>query len=205
LKEIGSSRFLAFELDGNQYAIEVERVEVVLETVPITRVPQAPAHLKGVINYRGAVVPVADLRTRFAVEDALSGFGAERASAAPQAADASAPLEPMADGSAHSSGSSIIVLSVHYGNDEIVMGVLADAVREVVDIESAHIEKAPRLGGRGDRGLIAGIGEKDGRFIVILDIDAAFATETDIGFAGGAPNGSGGGRKEATIGSGDQP
>jgi purine-binding chemotaxis protein CheW len=54
------------------------------------------------------------------------------------------------------------------------MGILADMVREVVDIDPSHIEKAPGFGSRGDGGLIAGIGEKDGHFIVILDVDAAF-------------------------------
>lgn len=163
MKGIGSGRFLSFEIDGNQYAIEVERVEVVLETVPITRVPKAPSHLKGVINYRGAVVPVADLRDRFRgdLEAAAQGnAGSQEAQAGPCEA-----------------GSSIIVLQIRYAGDEIVMGILADAVREVVDIDPGHIEKAPGLGGRGGSGLIAGIGEKDGHFVVILDIDAAFDDE----------------------------
>lgn len=164
MKAIGSGRFLSFELDGNQYAIEVERVEVVLETVPITRVPQAATHLKGVINYRGAVIPVADLRSRFAME-ALADEG-------PRAAEL-----PPADGGALSSGSSIIVLHVNYGGENIVMGVLADAVREVVDIDASHIEKAPGIGGRGGSELVAGVGEKNGHFVVILNIDAAFETE----------------------------
>jgi purine-binding chemotaxis protein CheW len=164
LKGIGSGRYLSFEIDGNQYAIEVERVEVVLETVPITRVPKAPSHLKGVINYRGAVVPVADLRDRFRVE-------AEEASALPP--DEALGTQAEAGGAS----SSIIVLQIHFGDDDIVMGILADAVREVVDIDPSHIEKAPGLGGKGGSGLIAGIGEKDGHFVVILDIDAAFGDE----------------------------
>jgi purine-binding chemotaxis protein CheW len=143
-----SGRYLAFDLDGEKYAIEVERVEVVLETTPITRVPKAPAHLRGVINYRGAVIPVADLKTRFGEGRTNSG-----------------------------EGSNIIVLHIRYGGEDLVVGVLADAVREVIDLESTHIERPPQLGGRVDDALIAGIGERGGNFIVILDIDEAFKGE----------------------------
>lgn len=169
MKTIGSGRFLAFDLDGNQYAIEVERVEVVLETIPITRVPKASAHLKGVINYRGAVIPVADLRNRFSSEAAILD---ELPGAEPNKPAVTAGISDI------SRGSSIIVLHVNYAGDDIVMGILADAVREVVDIDSSHIEKAPGLGSRGDSEIIAGIGEKDGHFVVILDIDEAFNTDT---------------------------
>ena len=143
-----SGRYLAFDLDGEEYAVEVERVEVVLETTPITRIPKAPAHLRGVINYRGAVIPVADLKTRFGGGRTNSG-----------------------------QGSSIIVLHIHYSGEDLVVGVLADAVREVIDLESSHIERPPKLSGRVDDALIAGIGERGGSFIVILDIDEAFKSE----------------------------
>ena len=65
-----SGRYLSFELGGESYALEVERVEVVLEPMPITRVPKAPAHLRGVINYRGTVIPVVDLRAKFGMSEA---------------------------------------------------------------------------------------------------------------------------------------
>ncbi len=142
----GSGRFLAFDLAGERYAIEVERVEVVLETTPITRVPKAPPHLRGVINYRGAVIPVADLGLR---------FGA----------------------AATQEGASVIVLQVRYGTEDVTVGVLADSVREVIDLDPERIERAPRVGGRTDDALIAGVGEYGDGFIVILDIDEAFKTE----------------------------
>lgn len=192
-----SGRYLSFELDGGQYAIEVERVEVVLEMVPITRVPKAAPHLKGVINYRGVVIPVADLRERFG----KSGLGGEklterleltgRDGPLPEgggAAEGEAPLaESAAPGPAPEAGlseaseghASIIVLQINYGSEAITMGILADAVREVVDIEPSHIERAPRLGGKKEDRLVSGIGEKDGRFIIILDVDEAFALEPD--------------------------
>lgn len=165
LKENESGRFLAFELDGNQYAIEVERVEVVLETVPITRVPKASPYLKGVINYRGAVVPVADLRSRFVVD------GAIRSLDLPESVETVS--EEHNEGT-HSGAENIIVLHINYADNDIVIGILADSVREVVDIDPSHIERAPELGGPREKSLIAGIGNKDGNFIVILDIDEAF-------------------------------
>jgi purine-binding chemotaxis protein CheW len=178
-----SGRYLSFELDGGHYAVQVERVEVVLEMVPITRVPKAAPYLKGVINYRGAVIPVADLRERFGrsglvgdeIESLEPGQGAAEAPAGGAAA------VPAPDEAIKSSGerASIIVLQINYGSEAITMGLLADAVREVVEIDPSHIEKAPRLGGRKEDRLISGIGEKDGRFIIILDVDEAFAMESD--------------------------
>jgi purine-binding chemotaxis protein CheW len=143
-----TGKYLAFELGGQCFAVDVARVEVVLETVPITRVPKAAPHLRGVINYRGSVIPVADLRTRF-------GEGAS--SAGP--------------------GTSIIVLQVRYGPDDITIGMLADSVREVIDLASERIERPPQVGSKIDDALIAGIGEKGGEFIVVLDIDEAFKAE----------------------------
>lgn len=187
-----SGRYLSFELDGGHYAVEVERVEVVLEMVPITRVPKAAPYLKGVINYRGAVIPVADLRERFGKSalgrDDLKSLEPESvpapAPSAMEAAEGEARSILAPDKAAESSGEpdereSIIVLQINYGEESITMGLLADAVREVVDIEPSHIEKAPRLGGRKEDRLISGIGEKDGHFIIILDVDEAFARESN--------------------------
>jgi purine-binding chemotaxis protein CheW len=143
-----TGRYLAFDLAGQCLAIDVSRVEVVLETVPITRVPKAAPHLRGVINYRGAVIPVADLAMR---------FGEGRSSSGP--------------------GTSIIVLQVRYGQDNITIGMLADTVREVIDLEPSRIERPPQIGSRIDDALVSGIGEKAGEFIVVLDIDEAFKAD----------------------------
>jgi purine-binding chemotaxis protein CheW len=150
-----NGKYLAFELAGQCFAVDVSRVEVVLETAPITRVPKAPPHLRGVINYRGAVIPVADLRIRFG------------------------------DGSTSSSdGSSIIVLQVRYGQEDLTIGMLADAVREVIDLDPSRIERPPQIGSRIDDALISGIGERAGEFIVVLDIDEAFKAEAAAGERG---------------------
>ena len=150
-----TGKYLAFELAGQCFAVDVARVEVVLETAPITRVPKAPAHLRGVINYRGTVIPVADIRTCFGEGKTSSG-----------------------------EGSSIIVLQVKYGRDDITIGMLADSVREVIDLDSKSMERPPQIGSHIDDALIAGIGEKAGEFIVVLDIDEAFKAEAAAGERG---------------------
>ncbi len=143
-----SGRYLAFDLGGRLYAIEVERVEVVLESAAITRVPRAQSHLRGVINYRGAVIPVVDLRIRFGEGETATG-----------------------------EGTSIVVLQVSYGGEKVTIGMLADSVREVIDMQIDAIEDAPRIGSRIDDSLISGVGEYNGDFIVLLDIDEAFKAE----------------------------
>jgi purine-binding chemotaxis protein CheW len=150
-----SGRYLTFVLGGQCFAVEVSRVEVVLETVPITRVPKSPVHLRGVINYRGAVIPVADLRLRF-------GEGA----------------------TASGDGTSIIVLQVRFGRDLITIGVLADAVREVVDLDANRIEAPPKVGSHAEDGFVRGIAERGGEFIVVIDIDEAFKAEAAAGERG---------------------
>ncbi len=145
-------KYLTFDLAGQCFAVDVSRVEVVLESMPITRVPKASEHLRGVINYRGSVIPVADMRTR---------FGEGRSPAGP--------------------GSSIIVLQLRYGPDEITIGMLADSVREVVDLGAELIERPPQIGSRIDDALVAGIARKGDEFIVMLDIDEAFKAGASAG------------------------
>ena len=107
--------------------------------------PKAPPHLRGVINYRGAVIPVADLAVRFGD--------------APRSTDG---------------GASTVVLQIHYGTEPVTIGLLADHVHEVIDLDRSTIEPPPQLGSRVEDSLISGIGQYAGRFIMILDIDEAF-------------------------------
>ena len=138
-------RYLAFDLDGSAYAIEVEKVDVVLEMVPVTPVPRAAEHLRGVINYRGTVIPVADLRVR---------FGTGRTDLA--------------------TASSIVVLQVHQGSDTVTVGVLADEVREVIDFDAEKIDRAAGFGSGRLDAMVKGVYAYDDSFIVVLDIDKAF-------------------------------
>ncbi len=147
-----SGRYLSFDLAEQCFAIDVSRVEVVLESARITRVPKAMPYLRGVINFRGSVIPVADLRMRFGEGRTASG-----------------------------EGSRIIVLKARVGGDELTIGVLADSVREVIELESSGVERPPQFGFRLDESIIQGVGQKAGEFIVVLDVDEAIKPAAGVG------------------------
>jgi methyl-accepting chemotaxis protein/purine-binding chemotaxis protein CheW len=140
----GSGRYLAFDLGDQCFAVDVSKVHVVLESAKITRVPKARSFLRGVINFRGSVIPVADLKTRFGEGRTVLG-----------------------------EGSRIIVLNARVGPDDLVIGVLADSVREVIDLDSSKVERPPQFGFQLDESIIEGVGRKGTEFIVILNIDEA--------------------------------
>jgi purine-binding chemotaxis protein CheW len=149
MSEAGTSaadagRFLAFDLGGQCFAVDVSRVEVVLDSFRITRVPKALPFLRGVINFRGAVIPVADLKARF-------GEGRTEAG----------------------EGSRIIVLQARVGPDDLAIGVLADSVREVIELDRTDVERPPRIGFSLDESIIEGVGKSNGEFIVVLNMDEA--------------------------------
>jgi purine-binding chemotaxis protein CheW len=148
-----AGRYLSFILGGEVYAIPVENVEVVLETPAVTRVPNAIPYMRGVINYRGSVVPIIDPRLRF--------------DGVPIALDDS---------------TSVIVLQMKYEGEEVIVGMLADGVREVVDIPLESIEKTPRMGAQASGKFIAGVAKTGGEFVILLDVEAAFSrTEDAVG------------------------
>jgi purine-binding chemotaxis protein CheW len=140
------SQYLTFDLGAERYAVEVASVEVVLESPVVTRVPKSPVHMRGVINHRGSVVPVVDLR---------AVFGMER-------------QDSPAD-------SSIIVAQVDFEGERLTAGILADAVQEVVELEKDSVEPPPSFGSRVDGAFIKGIGKREGRFVILLDLERALS------------------------------
>ena len=143
-----SGEYLCFFLGQEQYAVTVSRVEVVLEMQNVTRVPNAAPHMRGVINHRGSVVPIVDLRMRF-------GMGPSKLT----------------------EGTSIIILQIEYSGELITVGMLADGVREVVNLDPGDTEKPPRLGSRLDDAVIEGISKRGDEFVILLNIDEAFRAE----------------------------
>jgi len=139
-----TSQFLTFDLLDERYALPVGSVEVVLEMPSITRVPRCPPYLKGVINHRGSVVPVVDLTEIF-------GIGRGGASTA----------------------SSIIVTQIRFEDERLVVGVLADSVQEVADLEAAAIEHVPFVGSRIDGAFVSGICRRGNDFLIILNLENA--------------------------------
>ncbi|MEW6566067.1 MAG: chemotaxis protein CheW [Spirochaetota bacterium] len=146
-----TNQYLTFRLEDEQYAVSVYSVREVLEYVPITRLPQSAAYLKGVINLRGMGIPVIDLRTKFGMPDV--------------------PI---------TKDTSIIVLDIQGREGLLITGALADSVQEVIELEDTEIEPAPRFGNNLSVNYIQGIGKKDGKFIIILDMDKILSTDEVI-------------------------
>lgn len=141
-------QYLTFGLGNETFAVDVAKAREVLDGINITKVPQTPEYMLGVINLRSSVVPVIDMRLKFGMESA----------------------EQTVD-------TCIIVLEVHVDDDSIVVGALADSVREVLDILPEQIEPPPRLGTKLNTEFIQGMGNCNDEFVIILDIDKVFSVE----------------------------
>lgn len=142
-------QYLTFTLDGESYATEITKVREVLEHTDITRVPRTPEYMQGVINLRGNVVPVMDLRMQF---DLATG-------------------EVTVD-------TCIIIIEVNIEDQAVVLGALADSVQEVIDLRPDQMEPAPTLGTRVSNKFIQAMGKaSDDSFIIILNMDKVFSAE----------------------------
>lgn len=142
----GAKQFLTFKLAAETFAVEVGKVREILDLTTVTKVPQTPDYLRGVINLRGRVVPVIDLRVRFGM---------------PRAAD--------------TVNTCIIVVEVTVGGEGVILGTLADSVQEVFDLESSQVEPVPTIGTKLDTQFMKGMGKHNDSFLIILDIDNLFS------------------------------
>lgn len=157
---IASTQYLTYRLAEETYGLEIGKVREVLDFTTITRVPRTPDFMRGVINLRGSVVPVVDLRVR---------FGMPR-------------TEMTVD-------TCVIIMEVALDGETTVLGALADSVQEVLDLEAGHIVPPPRIGSRLHTEFITGMGKHGERFIILLDIDKLFsADELSLAQAAGAEN-----------------
>lgn len=148
-EELQVTQYLTFTLSDEVFAVDVARVREILEMPSITKVPQVPEFMRGVINLRGCVVPVIDLRLKFGMQE-----------------------------TAQTVNTCIIVVEVALDDENIVLGALADSVQEVIEMEQSQIEAAPRIGTHLNTEFIKGMGKHNDRFVMILDIDKVFsATE----------------------------
>lgn len=148
IADSGPMKALTLRLQDEIFAIEAESVREILDLVPVTEVPNASSFVNGLINVRGTVVPLADLRVM---------FGMDRP-------------EPDED-------TRIIVIEIEIDGDPIVAGILADKVYSVTDLERASIQDAPRVGMRWRPEFVSGIGKHDGDFLIIPDLGRIFETQ----------------------------
>ena len=141
-------QYLTFKLADEVFAFDVAKVREILEITTITKVPQTPDFMRGVINLRGSVVPVIDLKLSFAMARTEQTIN-----------------------------TCIIVVEVILDGETIILGVLADSVQEVVEMEPDLIEPPPKLGTKLNTEFIRGMGKVGNTFVMILDIDKVFSKD----------------------------
>ena len=143
-----TTQYLSFELDDEVFALDISKVREVLEYTSVTKVPQTPDFMKGVINLRGNVVPVIDMRLKFGMSETEKTVN-----------------------------TCVIIVEVSLDGESTVLGAMADSVQEVFELETDQIEPAPRIGTRLNTDFIKGMGKRDSEFIIILDIDKVFTSD----------------------------
>ena len=155
-------QYLTFQLEDEIFGLDVSHVREILEFTAVTKVPGTPDYMRGVINLRGSVVPVLDMRLKFGLTQT------ER-----------------------TVNTCVVVVEASFEKENMVIGALVDSVQEVFELEANQIEPAPKIGTHLRTEFIKGMGKRDETFIIILDIDKVFSLEEFAGVveAGGSQPG----------------
>jgi purine-binding chemotaxis protein CheW len=148
MEETKAGKYLTFKLANEDYGLSLLKVREIIGMMPITSVPRTPDFVKGVINLRGKVIPVTDLRMRFDM--------------------------PETD---YTDRTCIIVVEVAGRDTAVQMGIVVDAVTEVLPVKAEEIEPAPEFGARVDTRYILGLANMDGTVKILLDIDRVLTEE----------------------------
>jgi len=139
-------QYLTFFLADEEYAINIQRVKEIMEYTTVTKVPKVPKWIRGVINLRGNVVPVVDLTVRFGLEES--------------------PVTRT---------TCIVIVEIEQDSERTVMGVIADAVNQVIDLSPKDIEEPPAFGTRVRLDYLFGMGKLGKKFALILNIDSVLS------------------------------
>ena len=135
-------QFLTFILADEEYTVDILRVQEIRGWMPVTRIPNAPVYMKGVLNLRGAIIPIIDLRNRFGLES--KDYGPTTV---------------------------VVVVWVNTGERQRCIGLVVDAVAETYSIPAEEIRSAPKMGGGIDPAYIEGLATIDDKMVILLDID----------------------------------
>lgn len=146
--ETKEGKYLTFSLANEDYGIAILKVREIIGMMPITAVPRTPEYIKGVINLRGKVIPVTDLRMKFGL-DAIE----------------------------YNERTCIIVVEIASTSCKLPIGVVVDSVSEVLNIKSDDIEAAPSFGAKLDIDYILGMAKMDGGVKILLDIDMVLSAQ----------------------------
>ena len=143
---IEMTQYLSFNLENEVFALDIGKVREVLEFTTVTKVPQTPDFMRGVINLRGGVVPVIDMKVKFGMGETEKSIN-----------------------------TCVIITEVKMDDGtSTVLGALADSVQEVFDMHANDVEPAPKLGTQLNTEFLLGMGKKDDEFVLLLDIDKVF-------------------------------
>lgn len=143
-----AGKYLTFKLAEEEYGLEILKVQEIIKMMSITHVPRTPAFVRGVINLRGKVIPVIDLRLKFSME-------------AKETTDKTC----------------VIVVQVARGDESVTIGIIVDEVSEVLDIAAQEIEAAPAFGSDIDTKFILGMAKTRDGVKILLDIDKVLSGE----------------------------
>ena len=141
-------KYLTFSLAGEEYGIGILKIKEIIGMMSITPVPRTPSYVKGVINLRGKVIPVVDLRLKFGMEEA-----------------------------SYTERTCIIVVEIGSQAGSVLIGIVVDSVSEVLNIKATDIEETPAFGARLDTDYILGMAKMNGGVKILLDIDKVLTVE----------------------------
>ncbi len=143
-----AGKYLTFRLAEEEYGLEILKVQEIIQMQAVTKVPRTPEYVRGVINLRGKVIPVIDLRKKFGL---------------PSVADTEKTC--------------IIVVQLTQGSGKLVMGIIIDEVKEVLDIKADNIEETPSFGASINTEFILGMGKIGHSVKILLDIDKVMSAK----------------------------
>ncbi|MFN8060409.1 MAG: chemotaxis protein CheW [Vicinamibacterales bacterium] len=149
-----AGKYLTFRLGQEEFGLPVLRVREIIKMMSITQVPQVPPHVKGVINLRGKVIPVVDLRLKFGLES-----------------------------SEYSERTCIIVVEVSTRGARVMLGMVVDAVSEVVTLQANELETAPDFGAHIDLGYVSAMAKVKDSVKILLDLDRVLGTDAAAALA----------------------
>ena len=148
---VEQQQYLTFLLAGEEYAISILEVKEIIEYDTVTAVPKTPKWIRGVINLRGSVVPVVDLAVKFGLEQ-----------------------KPV------TKTTCIVIVETQYENQNTTMGVIADAVSQVMDIAADEVQEVPAFGTRITVDYLDGMAQLGKKFVLLLDIDKVLSADEAV-------------------------
>jgi purine-binding chemotaxis protein CheW len=143
-----AGKYLTFKLGDEEYGLEILKVQEIIGAMEVTRVPRTPEYVRGVINLRGKVIPVIDIRKKFGLE--------------------------VVD---ETEKTCIIVVQVEQGNRSVTMSIVVDEVSEVLDIDGSQLEPTPEFGSTINTDFILAMGKVGEKVVMLLGIDKVLSTE----------------------------